>query len=255
VLNYFYDADQVRYELYETNGGKKTNWLFFPGGPGADSCYLRSLVDELDLPGNVWLIDLPGNGSNEDPSYSDNFDRWFELFPGIVKQFENPIVVGHSFGGRVAVCLAALYPDRVGPLVLTGVPLLRVTPSRPPSARYRILRAFNRSKILSDARFEEVRRQTGSSDYRAASGVMRDVLVRVVNESYEPQLRALTAPVSLIWGAGDREVPVSIAHAAAEVIQSEGREVDLEVLERVGHFLPLEAPEALRNVIDRALAK
>jgi pimeloyl-ACP methyl ester carboxylesterase len=118
-----------------------------------------------------------------------------------------------------------------------------------------MLRAFHRSGMLSDEIFEEIRRQTGSSDYRAAAGVMRDVLVRVVNESYEAQLRALTAPVSLIWGAGDREVPVSIAHAAAEVIESEGREVDLQVLEGVGHFLPLEAPEALRNVIERALAR
>jgi hypothetical protein len=61
--NYFY-RDKVRYELYQTNAGKNYNWLFFPGGPGADSIYLRSLVNELRLPGNVWLIDLPGNGSN-----------------------------------------------------------------------------------------------------------------------------------------------------------------------------------------------
>ena len=40
-----------------------------------------------------------------------------------------PVVVGHSFGGRIAVCLAALYPDRVGSLVLTGVPLVKQTPS------------------------------------------------------------------------------------------------------------------------------
>jgi pimeloyl-ACP methyl ester carboxylesterase len=102
---------------------------------------------------------------------------------------------------------------------------------------------------------EKVRRETGSADYRAASGVMRDILVRAVNESYEPQLRALTAPVTLIWGAADREVPVSIARAVANLLESEGREVELETLEGVGHLVPVEAPDALRGAIVRALAR
>ncbi len=107
MANYLYDADQVRYELYQINPGKSYNWLFFPGGPGADSCYLRSLVDELKLPGNVWLIDMPGNGSNHCKEHTDDFDRWLDLFPQVVAKFENPIVVGHSFGGM----LPLLYPD------------------------------------------------------------------------------------------------------------------------------------------------
>ncbi len=212
----------------------------------------RAVLADLD----ALAPDLPGFGASPAPSEALGAEGYAHLVNELLDGCEvPPVVVGHSFGGRVAVCLAALYPDRVGSLVLTGVPLLRVTQTRPPSARYRMLRGFNRSGMLSDEKFEEIRRQTGSSDYRAASGVMRDVLVRVVNESYEPQLRALTSPVSMIWGAGDREVPVSIAHAAAEVIESEGRTVDLQVLEGVGHFLPLEAPEALRAAIERALAR
>ncbi len=122
MSNYFYDLDQVRYELYQTNEGKNYNWLFFPGGPGADSSYLRSLVDELHLPGNVWLIDLPGNGGNTNSSYSDNFDRWFEIFPRVVQQFNNPVVVGHSFGAM----LPLLYPELE--LSLRGLVILNSTP-------------------------------------------------------------------------------------------------------------------------------
>ena len=61
---YSYDSDRVRYELYSTNDNKSYSWLFLPGGPGADSSYYHRLIDLLDLPGNVWLIDMPGNGSN-----------------------------------------------------------------------------------------------------------------------------------------------------------------------------------------------
>ena len=66
MKNPLYDSHRVRYNLYQTNRGTPYNWLFFPGGPGADSSYLRSLVDELELPGNVWLIDLPGNAVMHD---------------------------------------------------------------------------------------------------------------------------------------------------------------------------------------------
>lgn len=124
MANYLYDTDQVRYELYQTNEGKNYNWLFFPGGPGADSNYLRSLVDELQLPGNVWLIDLPGNGSNVSGSYSDNYDSWFELFPRIVKQFGNPIVVGHSFGGMLPLLYPDLEDSLAGCVILNSAPVV-----------------------------------------------------------------------------------------------------------------------------------
>lgn len=212
----------------------------------------RPVLADLD----ALAPDLPGFGASPPPSEPMGAEGYARVINELLDVYDTPpVVVGHSFGGRIAVCLAALYPDRVGPLVLTGVPLLRVTPSRAPRLGYRVIRGLNRVGVVSDDRLEKIRRQTGSTDYRAASGVMRDILVRVVNESYEPQLRALTAPVSLIWGAADREVPVSIARAAAEVIISEGREVEFEILEGIGHLVPVEAPDALRGAIERALAR
>ena len=200
--------------------------------------------------------DLPGFGASPPPSEPIGAEGYARLIGEILDVCDAPpVVVGHSFGGRVAVCLAALYPDRVGPLVLTGAPLVRLTPSRAPTLRYRLIRGLNQVGVVSDNRLETIRRQTGSADYRAVSGVMRDILVRVINESYEPQLRALTAPVTLIWGSADREVPVSIARAAADVIQSQGREVEVEILEGIGHLVPVEAPDALRGAIERALSR
>lgn len=124
MANYLYDANHVRYELYHTGEGKNYNWLFFPGGPGADSCYLRSLINELKLPGNAWLIDLPGNGSNVNDSDSDNFDSWFELFPQIIKKFHNPVVVGHSFGGMLALLYPELENFLAGCVILNSAPKL-----------------------------------------------------------------------------------------------------------------------------------
>lgn len=119
-----YDENRVRYQLYYSGEGKNYNWLFFPGGPGADSSYLKSLIDQLKLPGNAWLIDLPGNGSNLHDSYSDNFDPWFDLFPQSIKKFKNPVVVGHSFSGMMALLYPELETYLAGCVILNSAPKL-----------------------------------------------------------------------------------------------------------------------------------
>ncbi len=122
--NYTYDSNQVRYELYQTNGEETYNWLFFPGGPGGDSSYFRSLADLVDLPGNVWLIDLPGNGSNVSSDTSEDFDTWLEIFPSLIEKFQNPIVVGHSFGGMLPLLFPELENKLKGLVILNSAPTL-----------------------------------------------------------------------------------------------------------------------------------
>jgi pimeloyl-ACP methyl ester carboxylesterase len=104
--------------------------------------------------------------------------------------------------------------------------------------------------LISDERLELAKRRRGSADYRAATGVMRDILVKVVNESYEGQLSRIRQPVHLLWGENDREVPVSIAESASALLSDS----TLEILPGVGHLVPTEAPEALRAAVDKALA-
>lgn len=193
--------------------------------------------------------DLPGFGASPAPDETIGAEAYADIVAGILDFFDNPpVLVGHSFGGRVAVCLAAKHPDRVGAMVLSGVPLIRLETGRRPPLAYRVVRRLNRIGMISNDRLEREKRSRGSDDYRATSGVMRDILVKVVNESYEGQLGRIQSHVHLLWGADDREVPVSVAETADALIPDS----TLEVLPGVGHLVPLQAPEALRRAIDRA---
>jgi pimeloyl-ACP methyl ester carboxylesterase len=172
-----------------------------------------------------------------------------EIITELLEEFDGPaVLIGHSFGGRVAVCLAAARPDLVDGLVLTGTPLVRLSPRRRPPVAYRIIKQLNKWGVVGDDRLEQEKRKRGSADYRAASGIMRDVLVTVVNESYEAELKAISTPTALLWGKEDGEVGLDVARQALRIRESAALPTTLEVLEGVGHHLPTQAPGDLRRV-------
>jgi pimeloyl-ACP methyl ester carboxylesterase len=80
--------------------------------------------------------------------------------------------------------------------------------------------------------------------------MMRDIFVKVVNESYEAELAQLEAPTRLVWGSEDQEVPVPVAERALEILEASGVDATLEVVTGSGHMLPTQEPETLRRVVD-----
>jgi len=212
----------------------------------------RAVFGEAEHAIGVVAPDLPGFGATPPPPEPWGSPQYAEslraLFDDTV--VAPMVVVGHSFGGRVAVTLAVEHPELVAALVLTGVPLLPRPGRRPKSAPgYRLVRTLHRARLVGDDRLERARRRYGSADYRRAQGVMRDVLVTLLAEHYEERLARLECPVELVWADDDTEAPLEVALGIEE-------RVPQAVVTRcgpVGHLTPLTAPSALRHAVERAL--
>lgn len=192
-------------------------------------------------------LDLPGFGASPPPPGAWGAAQYAAaLRPLLEEMTERVVVVGHSFGGRVAIELARVARQRVGGLVLSGVPLV---PAHGESSRtatpYRIVRALAGFGLVGEERLERARRKYGSRDYREATGVMRGVLVRVLAEDYTASLRDIECPVELVWGAKDATAPVAFAKRALAALK-DGHLVELA---GVGHFVPMEAPSALYDAV------
>lgn len=191
-------------------------------------------------------LDLPGFGASPEPSEVWGAREYAHVVITVLDALPEPVVLfGHSFGGRVAVCVAAQRPELVKALVLTGVPLLRRAPSRKTPLAFRLAKFANKIGVLSDKRMERERRKRGSADYRAASGVMRDVFVKTVNESYESELLKLKCPVEFVWGEVDTEAQLPQAMEAV-VLVNDG---NLVVVPGGTHGLVTENPEPIREAI------
>ena len=193
-------------------------------------------------------LDLPGFGASPAPTTAGGARHYAELVTPAIRDIgDGPFVlVGHSFGGTVACVVTATHPELVRALVLSGAPLLRSPSTKSSPSAYRLLRWLHARKVVGDERMEAARQKYGSRDYRDAAGVMRDVLVASVNESYEDELARLEVPVTLLWGDGDREVPLDVATRASARLTTTHT---LQSLQGVGHLVPTEAPDELASVV------
>ncbi len=216
-------------------------------GWGGDSAQLAAAI----APYPSISLDLPGFGASPAPDKVWGAAEYAAAVAPVLGEFERPpVIVGFSFGGRVALHLASAWPQRVGALVLTGAPLLRRQGKAKPSFTFRALKKAHQLGLLSDDRMEAERRKRGSADYRNASGVMREVLVRVVNESYEEQLANVACHVEMVWGADDTAATVAMAEQAKALLA----DVNLTVVSGRNHHLPTEEPTAVSAAIARCLS-
>lgn len=233
--------------LFGTRFGSNPPKVLAMHGWGRDHRDFDAVLEGFD----AISLDLPGFGASPTPETAGGAAMYADAVEPVLDECSAPIVLlGHSFGGRVAVHLAQNRPAAIGGLVLTGAPLLhRTQRNGKPALRYRLGRRMHALGLVGDERLEGLKDRYGSADYRAAEGVMRDVLVTTVNESYETQMKAIAAPVELVWGDNDDAAPPEIA-TRAEAMLHDAR---VTLLPTIGHFVPTEAPGELRAALERRL--
>lgn len=224
--------------LAEKTGGSPARVIALHGW-GRNGGDFGSIVQGLD----ALSIHLPGFGITPEPNDAWGSEQYADDVAAALDGLPPVILVGHSFGGRVAVRLAAKHPELVAGLVLTGVPLLRLTAAPRASASYRLIRWLARRGLVPKTTLEAQRHKHGSADYRAAQGVMRDIMVRVVAEAYDADLARIVAPVRMVWGEDDTAAPADAGLAASRLVAG----ARFRVVPGAGHLLEGELRDAVRE--------
>lgn len=193
----------------------------------------------------VTIIDFPGFGNTLEP-----VSAWkIEDFGMALKEFldelkiKKPILIGHSFGGRVAIWYAANY--KTEKLILFGSPCVR---EERKSKKEQFLKTLKKLPLM-DKVGEYMKKYIGSTDYKNASKIMRETLVNVINRDLSEEAKKIKVPTLLIWGSNDIDAPVEDAKKLESLLEDGG----LVVLEGYTHYAFLEALPNVSNIVNNFL--
>lgn len=222
-------------------------------GWGANINTVMSIVNIFKDKFKVHALDLPGFGESGEPKVAiDSFE-----YAEIVKEFINKMnikkvtLIGHSFGGKISIILASKYPELVEKVIL--IDSAGLIPKR--SIKYYLkVYSFKTLKFLykniifwerDTKKMEKFYKRFGSTDYKDSNGVMREILVKVVNENLRPMLHSIKAPTLIIWGDQDTATPLYMGKEMEREIKDSG----LVVLEGTGHYSYLDDYMRFKKIV------
>ena len=184
-------------------------------GWGQNIEMMKPLGDNFSDKYRITILDLPGFGESDEPKNTWTIDDYELMLEDFIKELKikKPIVIGHSFGGRLAIRYSARNP--IEKLVLFGSPCIRIQEALPLNVR--ILKSLKKLPGMNKIG-EYMKQYIGSRDYKAASPVMRQTLVEVVNEDLSKYAKEIEEPTLLIWGQNDTEAPVAEAKELEKIM-------------------------------------
>lgn len=194
---------------------------------------------------HITILDFPGFGDSSEPKKVLTIYDYVDILEELLKELkiENPIMMGHSFGGRVAIVYASR--NKVEKLVLFGAPCIR---ENHVSLKEKVLKTAKKMPGMEKLG-EYAKKFIGSPDYRNASQVMRNILVNVVNEDLSSNAKKITCPTLLIWGTRDTEAPIEDARKLEKILIDGG----LVEIPGATHYAYLEALPQVINIINKFL--
>ena len=226
-------------------------------GWGCNHSTLKSIEAQLTPGFKVYNVDFPGFGGSNEPSAVWGVEEYTSLIEEFARQehIESPILLGHSFGGRVGILFASR--NKVHKLML--VDAAGVKPRRSLRYYYKVYSykaikhalLFFLGKKRGETALNSYRAKVGSSDYSNASPMMRAILSKVVNEDLKSVMPKIACPTLLIWGANDTATPLADAKIMEKLIPDAG----LVSFDGVGHYSFLENPYQFAAVLKSFLSK
>lgn len=218
--------------------GQKGQTIVFLHGWQTSSQSFSPLVPFLYQDYHLFLLDLPGFGQSSSPpdnfssfDYAKTVTKWLKQ-----KKLKKIILLGHSFGGKVAAIIAAKQPKLISKLILIASAGLPHAKKYYRLKRYLPKRAL---KVISPL----WQKFFASRDYRQA-GKLRPIFKNIVKENLAPIFSQIKIPTLIIWGSKDKELPLQDGQKIQQLI-NKSRLVTIEA----GHFPFWDNPQKIARLI------
>lgn len=230
--------------------GRGNDKILLLHGWGSNKEIFKDIAQKLSVNMEVYAIDLPGFGSSAEPSFVWGTDDYTDLIIEFIEkmQIKKLSILGHSFGGRLMIRLANrkdLNFKIEKYVLIDSAGIKHSTQSKKIKQRFNKL-MFKIVRIFSDKLVNHLKTKVGSRDYRNATPMMRNILVKTVNEDLKNLIINIQYPTLIIWGENDLDTPFEDALFMNSVIKDSG----IVKIENGGHYSFLDNPYLVNKTLE-----
>lgn len=243
------------YNIYYKESGEGEKVVVMLQGWGTELEIYDSVAATINDACRFIQFDFPGFGKSDEPREAWDVDAYADFFCKFMKKLSisKATLIGHSYGGRVIIKLAnrkdlQFEIERIVLIDSAGILPQKTFRQKVKIKSYKCLKRIANNNIIY-ALFPELiddwKSRQGSADYQNATPIMRQCMVKAVNEDLSHLLSGIQQETLLIWGDLDTATPIADARLMEKEIPNAG----LCVLEGTGHFSFLEKPELFKNIM------
>lgn len=234
--------------IYYQKVGKGKDLILLHGW-GADVSSFWPVVDFLKNDFTLWLLDLPGFGRSDPPKQTWSVEDYADTVVKFIRdcKIKGPVVLGHSFGGSVAIKLAAKYPNLISKLILEASSGIR--PRFSLSNRFSIILAKiikfglpNLLNVKDRLRFRFYK--LIGSDY-LTTGVLKKTFVKIIRQDLTEDAKKIPHQTLIVWGEDDKTLPLKRGKKLYQLIENS----KLEIIEDCGHVPHITQTQKFVNLV------
>lgn len=211
--------------------------LIFHGWGGTSFSWLKVAMILAENGYNTVSLDIPGFGETPPPKEVWGTDEYVVF----LNSFKNKMglgkvyLLGHSFGGALALKYASNYKDDIEKLILCDAAVIRKERLNFRQKTAKLLSKVG-SKIVSKTPFYPIfekiaYRLAGTYDYYRANPIMRDIFKKIIIDDMSELAVKIKTPTLVLWGKLDKATPVEDAFTLNEIIKGSS----LKIIESSGH--------------------
>jgi len=186
----------------------------------------RPSADMVSQKYRVLAMDLPGHGDTPEPPAAWTVDDYADFVTHFLTHFgvKKCILLGHSFGGRVIIKLANRedLPFAIDKIILVDSAGIRPEKTKEQEKKEKVMGLGKKLLAHTPGLLNKMQSLVGSADYKAASPLMRQILVNTVNEDLTDLLPGIKQSTLLIWGTLDTATPIADAEKMERLIPDAG---------------------------------
>ena len=242
---------------YEKHGNSKNSILILPGWGNTRETF-HYIINHFKNSHTIYIIDYPGLGKSPIPENSLNIYDYTELIIHFMQELKitNPIIIAHSFGGRITALLTGYYQLKIDKLILidiAGIKPKKTLKKHLKEKTYKLLKKLIKlfPKRKQELFYGKLLNYFASADYLSLPPTMHQTFKNIINEDLTKYFSNIKSETLIIWGESDQDTPIKDGRKINKLIKNSA----LIILKKATHYSYLQYPLLTNKIIYEFIKK